>query len=294
MTVSIGFVLLTHSKPEQIRRLIDRLNTMFDRPPIVCHHDFGQCDLPVETFPGNVSFVRPSLPTGWGQFSVVEATVRAIRKMYEVPGSPDWFVLLSGADYPIKPAAQIRRELAAWPYDAHIHHELIQANHFERDWQRECYDRYCTKRVSYASVSKRLRPKRRVLELKHPLLTRLFLPFSTRFRCYAGSHWFCANRRAAEYILRFHATRPSLASHYLSVYIPEESYYQCILANAPDFKLNNTDYRYTDWSAGGPHPKTLGIEDLPLLLSSTAHFARKFDIDRDATILDELDAVTGG
>jgi hypothetical protein len=33
------------------------------------------------------------------------------------------------------------------------------------------------------------------------------------------------------------------------------------------------------------------MEDLPKLLSSTDHFARKFDIDQDARVLDELDAV---
>ena len=37
--------------------------------------------------------------------------------------------------------------------------------------------------------------------------------------------------------------------------------------------------------------KTLSIEDLPAL-SSLAHFARKFDIDGDARILDELGVVT--
>jgi len=268
MTVSIGFVLITHSKPEQIRRLIDRLNTMFDRPPIVCHHDFGQCDLPVEAFLGNVSFVRPSLPSGWGVFSVVEATVRAIRQMYEVPGSPDWFVLLSGADYPIKPAAQVRRELAAGSYDAYIEDIPIRADHFKTgrgraiarreatlmegmflaDWQRLCYDRFCAKRL-------RLRPTCRVLTLKHPLLTRPFLPFSARFRCYAGSQWFCANHRAAEYILHYHATRPALASHYKRFWFSEESYFQCILVNAPDIKVSNNNYRYTDWPLGGAHPK---------------------------------------
>jgi hypothetical protein len=293
MTASIGFILLTHTKPQQIRRLVDRLNLMFDGPPIVCHHDFVKCTLPIEEFPTNVSFVHPPSPVGWGTFPTVEAVLRAIRQMYEAPVSPDWFVFLSGSDYPIKPAAEIRRELGMSPYDAHIHHELIQFNNFESDWHCECYRRYFTKRWYYPSVTRRLRPTRRALVLKHPLVTRPFLPFSAQFRCYAGEFWFCANRRAAEYIVRFHVTRPGLASHYRTVHNPDESYFQCILGNARGLKLNNNDYRYTDWSRGGAHPKTLGIEDLPKLLSSTDHFARKFDIDQDARILDELDVVIG-
>jgi hypothetical protein len=292
MTTTIGFVLLTHTKPQQIRRLADRLNVMFHEPPIVCHHDFAKCTLSIEEFPTNISFVQPPTPTAWGTFAQVEAVLRAIKQMYDAPASPDWIVLLSGSDYPIKPAATIRRQLETSPQDAHIRHELIQFNEGS-DWQRHCYDRYCTKTWYYPSLTKHLRPTRRALVLKRPLLTRPFLPFTDHFRCYAGEFWFCANRRAAEYILRFHVARPGLVSHYRTAFSPEESYFQCVLANAPGLKLNNDDYRYTDWSDGGAHPKTLGSEDLPKLLSSTDHFARKFDIDRDARVLDKLDAVTG-
>jgi hypothetical protein len=47
---------------------------------------------------------------------------------------------------------------------------------------------------------------------------------------------------------------------------------------------------YAKWTpTSGPHPKTLGIEDLPSLESSSKLFARKFDADVDSTVLDELD-----
>jgi hypothetical protein len=288
-----GFVLLTHAKPRQIQRLIFRLNSMFDHPPIVCHHDFSQCELPVDTFPANVSFVRPHLATEWARFSVVEATVLALRQMYQAPASPDWFVLLSGADYPIKPAAQIRRDLGEGSCDAYIHHELIAANRFERDWQRSCHQRYCVKKFTYPSLTTRLRPTRRSLILRHPLLATSFVPFSEAFRCFAGSQWFSANRRAAEFIVEYHATRRALAAHYRELMFPEESYFQCILANAPHLKLQNCNLRYiapADSPVGGPHPKTLVLDDLPKLIASPAHFARKFDIDLDAQVLDALDA----
>jgi hypothetical protein len=34
------------------------------------------------------------------------------------------------------------------------------------------------------------------------------------------------------------------------------------------------------------------MEDLPHLLASSCHFARKFDIDLDSNILDQLDTIT--
>jgi hypothetical protein len=265
MTPAIGFVLLTHNRPHMFERLVAKLGAMFDAPPIACHHDFSKCDLRVESLPGNVSLVRPHVETSWAGFSEVEATARAIRLLYESPSAPDWFVYLSGADYPVKPARQILQDLRASSSDAHINAELIRPDAFTHPWHGLCYHRYCTKEPN---------------------------PFSPGFKCYAGGQWFCANRRAAEYILEFHATRTALADHYRALRFTSESYFQCILANAPHLGLNEQTWRYTDWSAGGAHPKTLGMADLPALRASPAHFARKFDADADARILDELDRFT--
>lgn len=290
MSTTIGFVLLTHTKPDQIRRLTHRLTGMFDGPPIICHHDFSQCRLDPESFPENVAFVRPHLKTQWATFSLVEATVRAIGQMYENPESPDWFVLLSGTDYPIKPAARILDELAASPHDAHIDCRPVATDSSDV-WIRRAFDRYCMRRVHYPSLSRRLRLTRQRLFLRHRLLWRPFSPFSATFHCYAGRQWFCANRRAAKAILEFHATRPRLAARYQRANCPDESYFQCILGNASHLSLGPPISHYTDWTADGDHPKTLGVEDLPKLLASDALFARKFDVDHDADVLNELDGL---
>lgn len=292
MIPTVGFILLTHCKPHQIIRLVTRLNCMFDHPQIVCHHDFSKSDLPVDTLPTNVFLVRPHLQTGWGRFSVVEAMLRALKLMYETLASPDWFILLSGADYPIKPARQILYDLASSSHDVYIHYEQINYNAYERDWQRLCFERYCVVKLWFPFLNRKFRFKQEVT-LRYPLLTRFFLPFSNKLRCFAGEHWFCANRKAAKYLIEFHSTKPSLASHYRRVDIPEESYYQTILCNAPHLKVQNNNWRHLDWSKGGAHPKTLMSEDLPKILASSAHFARKFDIDTDVRILNELDAIVG-
>jgi hypothetical protein len=266
MNPAIGFVLLTHHKPHMIHRLINKLNAMFDHPPIACHHDFSKCDLSVEALPENVSLVQPHVEISWGEFAEVEGTARATQLLYENPAtSPDWFVFLSGTDYPIKPAKQILQDLKSSSCDAFIHCELIQAGAFQHAWQELCYSRYCAKDPSF---------------------------FSSEFKCYAGHQWFCASRRAAEYIIDFHTTQTALAEHYHDTVHASESYFQCVLANAPHLNLNNETWRYIDWSAGGQHPKTLGLNDLPKLLASHAHFARKFDADTAALILDQLDALT--
>ena len=142
-------------------------------------------------------------------------------------------------------------------------------------------------------------PADRFFTLEHPLLTRHFTPFSEAFRCYFGSQWFCANGKAAEYLLRFHRENRGLADHYrrqerYRVICPDESYIQTILANDPGLKVANDPLRYIDWVAGEPHPRTLGCADLPAIARSTAHFARKFDVAVDGAVLDRLDEIFPG
>ncbi|MBD2515224.1 hypothetical protein H6G93_09420 [Nostoc sp. FACHB-973] len=295
---SIGFVLLTHTKPLQIYRLINTLNRMFNYPLIVCHHDFSKCDLPVDTLPKNVLLVRPHLQTEWADFSLQEATIQALKLMYEVSDAPDWFVLLSGADYPIKTARQILEDLASSPDDAYIQYERITYETYKQDlkpnmlWLKNSYQRYCTKSFAFHYSKKYFAQLNMEIRLEHPLLTKPFLPFSKKLACFSGSQWFCANRKAAEYIIDFHQERNAVTLHYSKIKYADEAYFQTILVNAPHLKLKNDRRRYIDWSTGGSHPKVLLMEDLPNLLASSAHFARKFDIAIDSNILDELDRIT--
>lgn len=292
----VGFILLTHGQPDQIIRLIEKLNSMFGFPPIVIHHDFSKCPLNKDEAPftHNVSFVLPHSRTGWGEFSIVEITCRAIRKMYDLPSPPDWFVVLSGADYPIKPAARVLADLQAAPCDAFVSHRLIDTTQLGDEFAKRCFRRYCWVKIPVPRITNGFRIGMRQISSGSRLIRLFALPFGRKLDCYAGSHWFTANRRAANYILAVHGSPLGrrLSKHYRKCEFPEESYFQTILVhgrNTAGLVLENDNLRYTDWSAGGPHPKTLGASDVPNLLSSNAHFARKFAPQPDDNILQLLD-----
>jgi hypothetical protein len=300
----IGFVILINPRSplEQTERLIRTLNRMFDQPPIVCHHDFGQNPRFIENCPDNVKLVRPHVATRWGDFSCVEATIEALRLLYAGGNGPQWFVHLSGADYPIKPARQILAELQASPFDGHIEHKLVSEGnlHYPPDpdyprgwkwesWLQQCKKRYCSRPVKVRGINRYLRPSTRTFWLTHPLFTRGRHPFTPDFKCYAGEVWFCANHRCARRILDFYDQNPQVAAHYRDKLVPEESYLHTVLANAPDLKLSQNYLRYVDWTRSGNNPKILTMEDLPMLRESPAHFARKFDENIDGAILNELD-----
>src|SRR5262245_61769671 len=57
----IGFVVLSHSEPTLLRRLLRGLDRAYRDPPIVVHHDFSQCALPddVARWSADLQFVRP-------------------------------------------------------------------------------------------------------------------------------------------------------------------------------------------------------------------------------------------
>ena len=65
-------------------------------------------------------------------------------------------------------------------------------------------------------------------------------------------------------------------------------YLQTLLMNSKEMRINDRNYRYTDWSASTMHPKTLGMDDLPALLESPCHFARKFSAER-SQVMDVID-----
>ena len=288
----IGFVLLTHAKPQQMLRLVERLNSMFDHPPIVCHHDFGKCPLPDGFLPGNVEFVQPHVETRWGEFSLVEAMLRALEQMYRRSDAPDWCMTLSGSCYPTKPAAQILANLNSGGYDAHFDGLDLNPKALHTGKHKLYFSRYCVKEYSFRSLDKRLRPRMRYVRLPQFVMRRL-LPYHDSLRCFAGSQWFTAGRRAAEYIIAFQKTpdAEALKRYYQSIEFSDESYFQTIVYNAPDLKIHNDNWFYLDWSEKQYHPKQLTLSDLDALQASPTHFARKFDVDSDPDMLDALDRI---
>lgn len=292
MSATVGFVILTHDKPKQALRLVSRLNSMFDQPPIAWHHDFTACDLQLESVTKNISLVLPHIRTGWGKFSVVDAMIIALEILFKSRHAPDWFVLLSGADYPIKSASTIIHDLSTSQFDVHMYHKKISYNSYEREWQRFYYYRYCGLKFRIPFINRRLRPTMRTILLRHPIFAMRRTPFNEHLTCFGGDFWFSATRAAAEYLVEYHKAKPELSNFYRKqdkyVINPEESYHHTVLGNA-HFRISENNWRYADWSEGNPHPKILLMKDFTQMRNSTAHFARKFDAGIDEAVLDALD-----
>jgi hypothetical protein len=74
--------------------------------------------------------------------------------------------------------------------------------------------------------------------------------------------------------------------------LPDESATATIVCNAPELRVELHDLHHIRWTRRATgHPDVLGVADLPELLASPAHFARKFDVAHDVEVLDRLDQV---
>lgn len=272
---------------------------MFDDPPIVCHHDFSQCDLPLDKITKNISFVRPHVKTAWNDWSLVEATVEGIKNLFSRSDKPTWFTLLSGTDYPIKPSKRIINVFQENEFDAHISSKKLAKAELVNGHDRAMYLRYYAMTFKYPSIVHLVQSVRKRewvtdnIRVKNPRYTRYFIPFNDDFVCHMGWQWFSANQKAVDCILEYHKNNPKIANYYKRVDFPDESYFHTILNNAKGLKIHNNCWRYMDWTGQTAHPKTLTMEDLSGLLESDDHFARKFDLNKHPGILDRLDEEIG-
>lgn len=302
----IGFVILSHNNPSQLLRLTRRLVQLYDGPTIVCHHDFSKCSLAGFDFPKEVTFVNPHINTKWGSILLVTAFREALRTMYQRTGGPDWFVFISGADYPVQSAQVVLADLDNGGFDAYVDHYLVEhpftpvpgfpyEEHGCKSvgWVPLAYNRYIAVPLwlPWYSRTQRKLIKVYVGHVRAKSYVRLFNPFPEHLKCYGGSGWFTGNRKAAERLLAENDENRALFAYYSNKFIPDESLPHTILCNQPDLKISGNDFRYIDWSAGGHHPKTLTTQDIPRMRASGAHFARKFDLAKGAEVFDALDAV---
>ena len=290
--IRIGFVLLTHSDPDQVLSLTQVLSELYDGPPIVCHNDFTQCSLDKSLFSSNVRFVEPHFPTFWGCFSIVPATIAGLRLLMRGPNPPDWIYLLSGSDYPTLSPDKVLSMLSEAQCDAFIDHREIFYHSDTTSELKETRSRTGFARSSYPSLAYRRyvaiavpRPSKAKpfsmppvgrSYLHHPAWRSVFPgPFDEGFRCFAGEHWFTANGKAAEILLNETAQSRRLFDHLRQRECPEECYYHSVLANAP-LKLSTNNLRFINWPASDAwHPRTLTVEDMAAIERSEAHFSRK-------------------
>src|SRR3954465_10752454 len=115
---AIDSIVLAHTRPAQVRRLLARLAPLGGTTYL--HVDAREPQLFVA---GEVELLPPRR-SPWGSFGLVEATLDGLCASV-ARGAASHVVLLSGADYPIKPATEIAAFFAERPDDSFMEAEPL-------------------------------------------------------------------------------------------------------------------------------------------------------------------------
>lgn len=268
----IAFILLCHKDPKgiiaQARRLTGRgdfVSIHFDARAAAA--DYQAIRGALADSPG-VTFAARRIACGWGEWSLVAATLEAVRAAVEAFPAASHFYMLSGDCMPIKSAAYAHEFLDAEDVDYVETHDF-----FESDWiktgfkderliYRHWFNERTRKRLFYASY-----------ELQKRLgLTRRLPP---DIQVMIGSQWWCLRRQTIEKLLAFCAARPDVMRFFATTWIPDETFFQTIVAHVvPRKEIRSrtlTFLMFTDYGM----PVTFYNDHYDLLLRQDYLFARK-------------------
>jgi core-2/I-Branching enzyme len=272
--VRIAYVISAYKNPGHLSRLVHRLHTG-PESSFVVHIDSKTDEQTFHQFRDGLSDLEgirflPRHACHWGGFGHVRASLKGIDDIVTSGDDPDYVVLLSGGDYPIKPNAYIRDFLARGEGRSFLMHFPLPT----QSWSRGGLDRLSQWHLRWHRVHIRL-PLRRTL------------PGS--LKPWGGSAYWIVSRSALHTIHDFVEANPEYVRFFQHVDIPDELFFQTILLNSAEAE-RCVDHRlhYTEWSRP-PAPSILLTEDYPRLVESTCLFARKFDPTIDAEILDLID-----
>lgn len=258
----LAVVVLAHADPAQVRRLIRALDGL----PVFLHCDarthpavFRQM---TRDLPGNVQ-LTPRVRTTLASWSLVRAEVAAVRAAVERTDAGH-IAVLSGADYPLMPVADLIRELQPWQGRSWITNLALPMS----DWDTRRHPDGGLWRLRYRYLTRR---DQVIFIGGHPLRTpwRRTIPAELSLR--ASPHWKIYARHHAELLLRLVEERSDLVRFWRSTLVPEESFVASVLSSpricGPDaLPLCTSSAWHIDWRSPTPgHPRWLGDADLEAL-----------------------------
>ena len=276
----IAFILLCHKDPDGIIAQAERLTAAGDYMSIhfdarAKASDFARIQGALKDNP-NVTFAKRRLKCGWGEWSLVQATLNAVEAAVEAFPRATHFYMLSGDCMVIKSAEYAHDFLDREDVDY-----IESFDFFSSDWiktgmkeDRLIYRHYLNERKYKRLFYWALETQRR-LGLKRAI--------PADIQVQIGSQWWCLRRRTIEWILDFLRQRRDVVRFFRTTWIPDETFFQTLvrhLVPEPEIRTRTLTFlMFTDYGM----PVTFYNDHFDLLLSQDFLFARK--ISPDATEL---------
>ena len=288
----IAFLLLCHKDPEGIIRQAEGLTAAGDF--IAIHFDARASAADYrkirQRLAGNpnVTFAQTRVKCGWGEWSLVQASLNAAQAAMAAFPTATHFYMLSGDCMAIKTA-----EFAHDFLDANSVDYIESFDFFESDWIRTGMkeDRLAYRHPFNERTQKKLfygwyaAQKRLGLARKIPQDLQIMI----------GSQWWCLRRRTLEAVLEFCTARPDVMRFFKTTWIPDETFFQTMVRHlVPGVEIRSRTLTFLMFSDYGM-PVTFYNDHYELLLAQDYLFARKISPQATAlkSRLGDLYAQTG-
>ena len=276
----IAYILLCHKDPEGVIAQAGRLTATGDF--IAIHFDrrakpaeFDRVRAALADNP-SVTFARRRIKCGWGEWSLIAATLEAVRAAADAFPRATHFYMLSGDCMPIKSSQYVHDFLDRAEVDY-----IESFDFFSSDWiktgikeerliYRHLFNERNQKALFYAAMTlqKRLGLQRAV-------------PADIQMQI--GSQWWCLRRRTVEAVLDFCAKRPDVMRFFRTTWIPDETFFQTVVGHlVPVAEIRSRTLTFLMFSDYGM-PVSFYDDQYDLLISQDYLFARK--ISPEAAVL---------
>lgn len=285
----IVYLILGHDQPEILAKKVQLL-TAFDDCAVI-HFDKNA---PKKDFERLISLIPPSdkvayiarRKCGWGDWSLVGATLAMLRFAEERFEDATHFYLISRNCIPVHPRDTIAKTLDDASLDYIECHDLTRSDWIktglreDRLAYRHFFNERTQSRFFYASyyVQKFLGLKRKPPKGVDPKV---------------GSQWWCLRRKTVENILSFCAKRPDILRFFRRSWIPDESFFQTIVSHTtPREEITNrapTLILFSDYGM----PVTFHQDHMEILRTQSCFFVRKMSDFSHAHLI-ESDQVYAG
>jgi hypothetical protein len=268
----IAFILLSHKDPEGIIHQATQLTAAGDYMAIhfdarAKRQDYQRIREALKDNP-NVTFAKKRVKCGWGEWSLVDASLQAIKAAVDAFPRATHFYMVSGDCMAIK--------------SAEFAHDFLE----QRDMDFiECFDFFDSDWIKTGMKEDRLIYRHFLNERKHKRLFYGMLEAQRKLgltrkvpedvQVMIGSQWWCLRRRTIEWILDFTNKRRDVMRFFRTTWIPDETFFQTLVYHlVPEREIERrtlTFLMFTDYGM----PVTFYNDHYDLLLSQDFLFARK-------------------
>jgi len=286
-TPRTAYILQIHKNPNQVNRFIKQLITE-DQADVYVHIDkksFEQLNEKLLISP-NVIVLNQSINCEWGDISQVDATILLLREVLASRKVYDFVCLRSGQDLLVKDGFK------DFLFE---HKEKIFMN-----YSKISDGNMGLMMIKWPKVTRRRYTSAHPIRIFRRILLSLYSKginllankreWPQEFSFYKGSQWFSVPYDVAKYMVKFLDENEWYYKFFENSLVPDESFFHTLIMNSPyGCNVINNNLFLIKWGetlSERNSPQDLTNEDINRIEGSQQFFARKFDENIDAAVVD--------